>query len=51
METNISKLIQKKCKQKYERCNQCNKIRKYLDKSHEICQFCYKSNTLFKPWK
>ncbi len=49
MKTNISKLTQKKSKQKYERCNQCNKMRKPLDESHEICRFCYKSNTLFKP--
>ena len=33
----------------YEKCNQCNKRRRPLDKSHNICRICYKSNTLYKP--
>ena len=33
----------------YEKCNQCNKRRRPLDESHNICRICYKSNILYKP--
>src|SRR6266498_2470465 len=33
----------------YEKCNQCNKRRRPLEKSHKICRICYKSNILYKP--
>jgi len=46
METNINTfLTQKKDKQKlmvYEKCDRCNKRRKPLDESHNICRICYK---------
>ena len=32
----------------YEKCNQCNKRRRPLEKSHKICRICYKSNILYK---
>ncbi len=32
-----------------EKCNQCNRRRKPLDESHQICRICYQSETLYKP--
>ena len=30
-------------------CNECNQKRIFLDKSHQICQICYKAKTIYKP--
>ena len=36
-------------RKKYEKCNECNKRRKTLDESHQICHVCYKMKKIFKP--
>ena len=36
-----------KCKKK--KCNECNKRRKTLDASHQVCHICYIMKTIFKP--
>ncbi len=51
--TFINRPTQTKDKPKYKKgvnrkCNGCNKRRKPLDKSHNICRICYNSNILFK---
>src|SRR5436190_14264259 len=33
----------------FKKCNECNKRRKFLDESHQICRVCYNIKTLFKP--
>ena len=33
----------------YKKCNECNKRRKTLDESHQICHVCYKMKERFKP--
>ena len=38
-----------KSKYKKKKCNECNKRRKTLDKSHQICHVCYKLRKIFKP--
>ena len=38
-----------KSKYKKKKCNECNKRRKTLDESHQICRICYKMKTIFKP--
>jgi hypothetical protein len=38
-----------KSKYKKKKCNECNKRRKPLDESHQICHICYKMKTIFKP--
>src|SRR6266542_1511035 len=38
-----------KSKYKKKKCNECNKRRKPLDKSHQICHVCYKVKTIYKP--
>jgi hypothetical protein len=48
--SNQSTQITVKPKRKvYNKCKDCNKRRRPLDESHEICRICYKSNTLYKP--
>ncbi|GBC09331.1 hypothetical protein RclHR1_08780002 [Rhizophagus clarus] len=32
----------------YKKCNECNRKRKTLDESHQICHVCYKIKKLFK---
>ncbi|CAB4421446.1 unnamed protein product [Rhizophagus irregularis] len=34
---------------RYKKCNECNRKRKIYDKSHEICHVCYKIKTILKP--
>jgi hypothetical protein len=41
-----SKTIKSKTRKK---CNDCNKKRKILDESHQICHVCYESKLLSKP--
>src|SRR5688572_342818 len=31
-----------------KRCIQCNKVRKPFE-GHKVCQFCFKSNILYRP--
>jgi hypothetical protein len=38
-----------KSKYKKKKCNECNKRRETLDKSHQICHICYKMKKIFKP--
>src|SRR3984957_14902128 len=38
-----------KSKYKKKKCNECNKRRKTLDESHQICHVCYKMKAIFKP--
>src|ERR1700722_13512487 len=38
-----------KSKYKKKKCNECNKRRKTLEKSHQICHVCYKMKKIFKP--
>src|SRR5438270_708306 len=38
-----------KSKYKKKKCNECNKRRKPLDKSHQICHVCYRLKTIYKP--
>ena len=38
-----------KSKYKKKKCNECNKRRKPLDESHQICHVCYRLKTIFKP--
>ena len=37
-----------KSKYKKKKCNECNKRRKTLDESHQICHICYKMKGKFK---
>src|SRR5438045_9570264 len=30
-------------------CNECNKERKVLDESHQVCHVCFKAKTIYKP--
>src|SRR6266480_2317240 len=30
-------------------CNECNKERKFLDESHQVCHVCFKAKTIYKP--
>ncbi|RIA86620.1 hypothetical protein C1645_829029, partial [Glomus cerebriforme] len=30
-------------------CNECNREGKRLDKSHQVCQNCYKAKSIYKP--
>src|SRR5436190_14829685 len=32
-------------RKKYKKCNECNRRRKTLDESHQICHVCYKYKT------
>jgi len=41
--------IQNTLKPKFKLCNECNKKRKHLDESHQICHLCYKAKTVFIP--
>jgi hypothetical protein len=42
--------LEPKIKRKiYEKCNECNKRRRPLDESHQICRICYKMKLIFKP--
>jgi hypothetical protein len=45
-ETTLEPKIKRKI---YEKCNECNKRRRPLDESHQICRICYKIKTIFKP--
>src|SRR6266496_4182679 len=38
-----------KSKYKKKKCNECNKRRKPLDESHQICHVCYKVKIIYKP--
>jgi hypothetical protein len=38
-----------KSKYKKKKCNECNKRRRPLDESHQICRNCYIMKTIFKP--
>src|SRR2546423_347519 len=38
-----------KSKYKKKKCNECNKRRKPLDESHQICHVCYRLKTIYKP--
>jgi hypothetical protein len=46
IETTLEPKIKRKI---YEKCNECNKRRRPLDESHQICRICYKMKTVFKP--
>ena len=35
-------------KYKKKKCNDCNKIRKFLDESNQICHICYKTKSIFE---
>jgi hypothetical protein len=41
--------INDKSKYKKKKCNECNKRRKTLDESHQICHICYKMKNIIKP--
>jgi hypothetical protein len=45
-ETTLEPKIKRKI---YEKCNECNKRRRPLDESHQICRICYKMKKIFKP--
>jgi hypothetical protein len=46
----VKRKIHKKRKRKiHEKCNECNKRRRPLDESHQICHVCYKMKKIFKP--
>src|SRR5947207_2236840 len=38
-------------KRVYKKCNECNKRRKTLEDSHQICHVCFTLKTIFKPKK
>src|SRR6266536_5772811 len=38
-----------KSKYKKKKCNECNKRRKPLDESHQICHVCYRVKMVYKP--
>ncbi|PKY24156.1 hypothetical protein RhiirB3_438608 [Rhizophagus irregularis] len=43
-------ILKPKVKRKiYEKCNECNKRRRPLDESHQICRICYNMKITFKP--
>jgi hypothetical protein len=44
-ETTLEPKIKRKI---YEKCNECNKRRRPLDESHQICRICYKMKPIFK---
>ncbi|GBC07793.1 hypothetical protein RclHR1_00770006 [Rhizophagus clarus] len=48
-DTSLSQQTQTIVKSKYkkEKCKECNKRRKPLDKSHQICHVCYKTKEIF----
>src|SRR6266496_4179935 len=37
-----------KSKYKKKKCNECNKRRKPLDESHQICHVCYRVKMIYK---
>jgi hypothetical protein len=45
-ETTLEPKIKRKI---YEKCNECNKRRRPLNESHQICRICYKMKKIFKP--
>ncbi|CAB5116259.1 unnamed protein product [Rhizophagus irregularis] len=43
-------ILKPKAKRKiHEKCNECNKRRRPLDESHQICRICYNMKKTFKP--
>src|SRR2546429_5196401 len=44
----ISNDISVKSKYKKKKCNECNRRRKTIDESHQICHVCYKYKTASK---
>src|SRR6266542_4475279 len=44
-----TKIISKLKRKIYKKCNECNRRRKTLDESHQICSVCYKLKTILKP--
>jgi hypothetical protein len=45
-ETTLEPKIKRKI---YKKCNECNKRRRPLDGSHQICRICYKMKIIFIP--
>ncbi len=45
----MSKQSEKSKRKVYERCNACNRKRKPLNESHNICRTCYQSHILYNP--
>ncbi|PKK67868.1 hypothetical protein RhiirC2_558643 [Rhizophagus irregularis] len=43
--------VNKKKLYKYKKCSECNKKRKFLDESHQLCYICYNIKTILKPKK
>src|SRR6266487_1052404 len=37
-----------KPKRNYKKCKECNKTRKFLDESHQICHVCYNTKKIYK---
>jgi ribonuclease HIII len=48
--TSLIKSTQSTVKSKYKKrkCNECNKSRKFLNESHQICHVCYKTKMVYK---
>ncbi|EXX59640.1 Ypk2p [Rhizophagus irregularis DAOM 197198w] len=43
--------VNKKKLYKYKKCSECNKKRRILDESHQLCYICYNIKTILKPKK
>src|SRR2546430_17619467 len=38
----------KRKRKTYKKCNECNRRRKFLDESHQICHICYNTKEIYK---